>query len=598
MKFLAAIIATLFLAHNAMAAEQTTSYGVSLFGDLKYPKDFKNFDYVNPNAPKGGKLTEASIGSYDTLNGFVVKGRAADATGLLFDTLLASAEDEPSSAYGLLAESVTRPADNTWVEFNLRKDAKFSDGSPVTPEDVIFTFNTLMEKGHPHYKAYYRDVSKVEKTGPHSVKFYISNPANRELAGILGQFPILSKKFYETHDFTKADMTVPLGSGPYLLDAAEPGKFIRYKRNPNYWGKDLPVNRGKYNFDLIQIDYYRDETVAVQALLAGQYDFRLENIARIWANGYDSPAIKSGELIKTEIPHEIPTGMQGFFFNIRRDKFSDLRVRKAITLAFDFEWANKNLFNSAYTRTDSYFSNSELAAHGLPPKEELALLEPFRDSIPAEVFAAAATMPVNKDQNDVRQHLLEAKQLLNEAGWSVKDGALKNDKGQTLAIEFLINSQSFERVLAPFVKNLKTLGIQANIRLVDSAQYQERMDHYDFDMTVLTIGESLSPGNEQVAYWHSSKADAVGGQNYIGIKNKAIDAMIEKIVSAKSRPELITACRALDRILLSEYYVVPNWHIRAHRLAYWNKFGRPQTNPKYGLPIAETWWSKDAEKQK
>lgn len=575
-----------------------TAHGAALFGDMKYGKDFTHFEYANPDAPKGGRITLAAIGSYDSLQPFIVKGQSAAGLMMMFDTLLAGAEDEPSSAYGLLAESITQTADNTWVEYTLRKEAKFSDGTPVTPEDVIFSFNTLREKGHPHYKGYYRDVKSVEKRGERGVRFVFSTSENRELAQILGQFPILSKASFAKRPFEEAGMVPLLGSGPYLVDKAEPGKFIRYKRNPNYWGKDLPVNKGRYNFDEVQMDYYRDETVAVQALVAGQYDLRQENIARIWATSYESPAIKEGRLIKEEIAHSIPTGLQGFFFNTRRAKFSDRRVRQAIALAFDFEWANKNLFYSSYSRAQSYFSNSELASQGLPSEEEKALLEPFKAQLPPEVFSTPFSLPVNKEPADIRAQLVKAKGLLEAAGWKITKGALTNAAGEALTIEFMINSPSFERVIAPFVKNLSTLGIKASIRLVDSAQYQKRMDQYDYDMVVHVYGQSLSPGNEQINYWHSSKADVEGSQNYAGIKNPAVDAMIEKIVNAKDRPALTVACRALDRILLNEFYAVPNWYFRKHRLVYWKKFGKPKVAPKYGTGIPDSWWAEEAKPAK
>jgi microcin C transport system substrate-binding protein len=589
---IACLLLTLFLSPLAHAAEPatTTSHGAAIFGDLKYPKDFTHFDYVNPAAPKGGVIKLAATGTFDSVNPFLVKGIAAAGVTAMFDALLASSEDEPASAYGLIAETVTRPADNSWVEFTLRKQAQFSDGSPIRPEDVIFTFNTMKEKGHPQFRGYYRDVVKAEKTAANKVRFTFKDGSNRELATIIGQFPILSETFFKTHDFTQAGMTPLLGSGPYLIESAEPGKSIRYKRNPNYWAKDLAVNKGRHNFDVVQYDYYRDDTVSVQALLAGHYDFRAENIARIWANSYNTPAVKEGKIVKVQIPHSLPSGMQGIFFNLRREKFGDVKVRRAISLAFDFEWSNKNLFNSAYKRNNSYFTNSDLASSGLPSAAELALLEPFRAQLPPELFTTPFTLPVNNAPGDLRAQLLIAKNLLKEAGWDVKNGQLRNAKGEPLTIEFLLHSQSFERVFTPYIKNLETLGIKANIRLIDPAQYQKRLDTYDFDMTIQVIAQTLTPGNEQLTYWHSSKINEEGGRNISGIQNPVVDALVEEIIRAKDRPALVAATHALDRVLLHSYLTVPNWHTGTHRLIYWNKFGQPKTPPKYGLGVPENWW--------
>jgi microcin C transport system substrate-binding protein len=428
------------------------------------------------------------------------------------------------------------------------------------------------------------------------VRFTFKHGNNRELSLILGQFPITSKAFYQKHDITKPGMLVPMGSGPYDVASAVPGKNIRYKRRDDYWAKNLPINRGRYNFDTIHIDYYRDETVAIEALKAGEYDFRQENIARLWAKAYDTPAVKSGRLKKEEIAHKIPTGMQGFLFNLRKDKFKNRLTRKAIALAFNFEWANQNLFYGGYHRTLSYFSNSDLASSGLPSAAERILLDPWKKQLPPELFNAPFSLPVNNAPADMRDNLIKAKELLMRAGWLVKDGKLVDGRtGEPFTIEFLIEMPSMERVLASLVQNLRRLGIDARIRMVDSAQYQKREEQFDFDMITTVIPQSMSPGNEQIDYWHSSKANVQGSRNLAGLQNPAVDAMVEAIVAAPNRAALVNATHALDRILLSEYIAIPGWHLKSFRIVYWDKFERPAKRPDYGLGFPHTWWSKPAK---
>jgi len=586
-------LATLVLSTAHIANAETVSHGVSIFGDLKYPADFKHFDYVNPNAPKGGKIKMASIGTFDSLNPFILKGVAADGIELTFDTLMQSSADEAGVAYGLIAKSAQIAKDRSYVIFNLRNNAKFHDGSKVTAQDVAFSFNILMEKGHPQYKSYYADVEDVEVLSPLKVKFKFKNTTNRELPLIVGQIPILSKAYYSSHDFAKTTLDAPLGSGPYKVRSLEAGRSITYERVKDYWAKDLPVNIGKYNFDEVRIDYYRDATVAVEALKAGEYDFRRENISKTWANAYNIQQVEDGRMIKEELVDGTPTGMQAFIFNTRRSMFKDAKVREALNLAYNFEWANKNLFYSAYARNRSFFGNSEFESQGLPSPAELELLEPFKDQLPKQVFTKEYNPPYAEDTAEHRENLLKAAKLLDEAGFKLKDMQLINPyNGQPVEIEFMLVSPSFERVVAPFIRSLKKLGIKSTIRTVDTSQYIKRMEEFDFDIMVKWFTQGAAPGNEQLNYWHSQYADVNGSQNLIGIKNPAVDKLVEKIVSANNKQELITATRALDRVLQWNYYAIPQWHSRTHRVIYNSKIARPSTTPPYSLGVVETWWVK------
>ena len=592
----------LICAHPAWAESgMTPSHGLSLHGGLKYGPAFTHFDYVNPDAPKGGTVRQSAIGTFDSLNPFILRGQSAAGIGLIYESLMTPSLDEPDADYGQIAESVEVADDISWVVFNLRPEARWHDGSPITADDVVYSFDILKTKGHPFYRAYYAAVERAEKLGPHKVKFVFRVGLNRELPKILGQLTVLPKAYYETHEFDKTTLEPPLGSGPYRIAELEPSRSITYGRIPDYWGQDLPVNRGTNNFDVIRIDYYRDRTVALEAFKAHEYDFRLENTAKVWATGYDFPAARQGFVIAEEIPHENPTGMQGFVFNTRRAIFQDRRLRRALAYAFDFEWTNANLFNGAYTRTTSYFSNSELAAQGLPSTEELALLEPFRDQIPDEVFTDIYQPPETDGSGNVRANLRSAKKLLEEAGWVIENGKLVHQgSGEPLEIEFLLVSPAFERIVGPLTQNLKRLGVASRIRTVDTAQYQNRLDQFDFDIVVASFGQSLSPGNEQLDFWGSSKADIEGSRNLIGVVDPAVDALIEAIIAAPDRAALVTATRALDRVLLWGHYVIPHWHIRTFRVAYWNRFGRPKVQPRFGLGF-NTWWidpDKDAALQR
>jgi microcin C transport system substrate-binding protein len=589
-----ALTALLALAPAAIAAETaagvTKSHALSLFGDVKYGPDFTHFDYVNPDAPKGGTVRYSAIGTFDNLNPYILKGNAAVGLGLLFDTLMSPSSDEPASAYGLVAESVEMPADRSWVQYNLRQEARFSDGTPITADDVIWTFDALKAHGHPRLRLYYADVLKAEKVGERSVKFTFRAAGNRELPQIVGEMPVLSKKYWQGRDFEKTTLDAPLGSGPYKIESFDTGRSITYRRNPNYWAKDLPVNRGRYNFDVIRYDYYRDQTVALEAFKAGQYDIRVENVAKNWATGYDSPALRDGLFKKDEIPNKVPTGMQGFGFNTRPGHpFEDPRVRQALGYLFDFEWTNKNLFYGAYTRTESYFSNSELASSGLPSGDELKLLDKYKGRIPDTVFTTVYQAPKTDGSGNIRDNLRHALRLLQAAGWTLKDEKLVNKAGQPFEFEFLLAQPEFERIVLPFVQNLRRIGINARVRTVDPAQYENRMKQFDFDVTVVLMPESLSPGNEQRDFWSSAAAEENGSQNYVGVRSKAVDDLVDLIIGAPDRASLVTRVHALDRVLLHSYYVIPNWHLSYFRVAAWDKFLRPKIAPPYALAL-DAWW--------
>jgi microcin C transport system substrate-binding protein len=593
----AALLSCLMLAVAGEAPAQSKSYvghAMAMHGDLKYGAGFKHFDYANPAAPKGGDVRMAAIGTFDTLNPFVLKGVPAAGLGDTFDTLMASPADEPFSEYGLVAETIEVPADRSWVIFTLRSEARFHDGSPITADDVIWTFESLRAKGRPFYRAYYAQVAKVEKLGDRRVRFSFAPGDNRELPLILGQLPVLSKAFWAKREFDKTTLEPVLGSGAYKVDTVEPGRSINYQRVRDYWGAKLPVNVGRDNFDGMRFDYYRDINVALEAFKAGEYDFRLENVAKNWATAYTGPAVSQGLIRKAEIRHEQPTGMQGYFFNTRRPVFQDRRVRQALAYAFDFEWTNKNLFYGQYTRTQSYFSNSELAAIGPPGPEEIRLLEPFRGKVPDEVFTKEYQPPTTDGSGNIRPNVTEALRLLQEAGWTVKGQKLVNARGEPMTFEILLSDPTWERITLPFAKNLERLGIGARVRTVDAAQYQKRIEDFDFDVVVEVVGESLSPGNEQREFWTSDAAKTKGSRNYAGVADPTVDRLVEQVIAAPDRASLVARTRALDRVLLWGHYVIPHWHIRIFRVAYWDKFGRPPVNPKYGLAF-DFWWV-DAQK--
>ena len=573
-------------------AEAAPQHALTLYGEKpKYPPGFSHFDYVNPDAPKGGTLRQAGFGSFDSLNPFINKGVAADDIGLVYDTLTTNSLDEPFTVYGLLAEKIEKGPNNEWVRFYLRPEARFQDGEPVEAEDVVFSFETLISKGAPHYRGYYADVEEAVVESPRRVRFDFKHAGNRELPLILGQLPVLPKHWWEGKDFATGSMEAPLGSGPYRIERAEAGRSVRYARVEDYWGKDLAVNRGFYNFDHVNVDYYRDNTVALQAFKAGHFDYWLETSAKSWATAYDIAAVRDGRIIKEDIANHNPQGMQGFIFNTRRDRLQDARVREALGLLFDFEWTNRQLFNGAYTRTTSYFDNSELASSGLPSKQELSILEPLRGQIPDQVFEKPFELPQTNADGIIRAQQRRAYELLTAAGWKIENDQMVDADGKPVKLEFLLVQADFERVLLPYKRNLASLGIELELRRVDVSQYINRLRSRDYDMIVSGFGQSSSPGNEQREYWHSTSADNPGSRNYIGLKDPAIDVLVEKLIGADSRDELITRTRALDRVLLSGHYVIPNWHIKTWRVAYWSHLGHPEITPRYDVGLM-TWWNK------
>ncbi|XHF40769.1 extracellular solute-binding protein [Metapseudomonas boanensis] len=581
----------LLLAFAGLAAAEP-KHAITLYDEpAKYPPNFTHFSWVNPDAPKGGGLRLAGLNGFDSLNPFIPKGNSADQLGLIYDSLTFHSPDEPFTEYGLLAEQIEKAPDNSFVRFYLNPKARFHDGKPVTAEDVVFTFNILTEKGDPMYRHYYADVSKVVAEDSQRVRFDFKHPGNRELPLILGQLQILPKHWWETRDFGKTSLEPPLGSGPYRIAKVDAGRSIRYERVKDWWAKDLPVVRGYYNFDVITVDYYRDMSVALEAFKAGQFDFNLEYSAKDWATGYDSPALRAGKIVKESITNHNPTGMQGFAFNIRRPVFQDRRVREAIALLFDFEWANKQLFYSSYKRTGSYFENSEMAAHQLPDAAELKILEPLRGQVPDEVFTQVFTPPVSDGSGIIREQKRRAYQLLTEAGFKIENDKMVGPDGKPLAFEFLIAQANLERVILPFKRNLAELGIDLQIRRVDVSQYINRLRSRDFDMVPATWGQSNSPGNEQMEFWHSRSADSAGSRNFIGLRDPAIDKLVEGLIRSDSRQSLIKHARALDRVLLWGHYVVPNYYVDTWRVAYWNHFQRPGSTPLYDYGLF-TWWVK------
>ena len=574
-------------------------HGMSAFGDLKYPSDFPHFDYVNPNAPKGGAFRLHSIGTFDNLNPFVLKGTrlrgdaAIALSGLPYDSLMVRALDEPDAMYGLVANRVEIAPDRSWVAFTMRPEARFNDGSPLTAEDVVFSYEILIAKGAPQYRVILRDVESAVVESTHKVRFsFTKDAAKRDLPLTVAGIPIFSKAYYATRDFSKTTLEPPLGSGPYRITRVDQGRSLVYERVDDYWAKDLPVNRGRYNFETIRFDFYRDRNVAMEAFKAGEYDFREEYTSKTWATAYEFPAIEQGLVQRVSLPDESPASRQYFVLNQRREVFKDWRVRAALNHAFDFEWTNKNIFYGLYARTESLFQNTPMAARDLPTPAEVALLEPFRDSLREEIFTRVYEQPKTDGSGNNRHNLRIAKKLLQEAGYTVKDGKLTTPKGEPVTVEYLTFSPGFERVVAPLISNLKRLGIEATIRIVDTAQYTNRLHEFDFDLTTAAFGTVATPGLGERALWGSDVANSPGTINYAGIADPVVDALIEKIGNAPDRQSLETAARALDRVLLWNRYVIPAWFNDSNNIAYWDKFTGPAKAAKYDpyFGYIDTWW--------
>jgi len=576
-------------------SECHAAHGISIDGKLKYPPDFKQFDYTSGQAQKGGALVLHDLGSFDKMNPYTLKGSPPSGLdNLVFETLAAASLDEPFASYGLIAKDIELADDRLSVTYTIDENARFSDGTPITPEDVQFSLNIMKsEAAHPFYQAYLQDIKGSEILDNNRVRFDFAR-VNRELHLIASQVPIFSKKFYSKHPFDDPSMVPPIGSGPYVIDSVNPGKSITYKRNPDYWAINHPTRKGMFNFNTITFKYFRDQIVSVEAFKANEFDFMYINIAKQWARDLVGPKFDSKQIMKEYLPHRNNQGMQGFVFNLRNPLFQDRRVRAALGMAFDFEWANNKLFFNEYTRSASYFSNSDLAAKNLPEGLELEYLSPFKDQLPPEVFTQQLTPFSTGPLNTLRDNLRNAKKILAEAGWTVQDGRLINKEGNSFDFEILLVSPSFERVMAGYVNNLKKLGVNASYRTIDPALYIDRLNRFDFDMTVHVFGQSQSPGNEQRDYWHSSSADRNGSRNLIGIKDPIVDQLVEKIIYAETQEELAASCKALDRVLWYGYYVVPNWYVARHRVSYWNKFKRPETLPLYYNPnqALMTWWMK------
>lgn len=580
-------------------AQTGPRHAIAMHGTPKYPPGFTHFDYVNPDAPKGGVLRTYALESFDSLNPFIVKGVAGDGIGLIYQSLMEKSSDEPFTMYGSIAQSIEIPEDRSWVMFTINPAATWHDGVPITAQDVEWTFNALIKDGMPFYRSYYGDVDKIEIVNDKQIKFIFKPTENRELPLILAEMTVLPKHFWTApgNNFAESSLTPPLGSGAYKVGTMTPGRSIEYARVPDWWAKDLPINRGRWNFDRIVYDYYRDRSVALEAFLGGAYDFRQEFTAKHWATGYESPNLEAGRIKKDLIHNGLVSGMQGFTYNIRRPVFQDRAVRRALDYAFDYEWSNKQYAYGAYTRSRSYFNNSDMEAKGTPGAEELALLEPYRGQIPDEVFTKEYRPAQTDGSGNNRENLKEAARLLDEAGWKIGSDGVREKDGVRLEFEFLTSGSNsdFERWILPFFRNLQKLGVKAGFRVVDSSQYVNRVTSFDFDMLVHSFAQSLSPGNEQRDYWKSHYADVPGSRNVIGVKNPAVDALVEKIVASKTREELVTICRALDRVLQWEFYTIPNWHIPAWRIAYWDKFGKPSTQAPYALDVLDTWWVSPAQ---
>ena len=583
------------------------SHGYAQFGTLKYPAKFTHFDWVNPQAPKGGTLRAMAFGTFDTLNPYTFKGSSPVTTpnflqygvNELNETLMVGtgqrdpSGDEATSSYGLIARSVEYSEDRSWVVFNLRPEARFHDGRPITAADVAFSYRTLLKEGHPLYRTNLQEVQRVDILNPKRIRFVFKRAGNPLLILRLGEMPVLPQHYWKGRDFKATTFEPPLGSGPYRITQVQPGRSLVFERVKDYWGKDLAVNRGKYNFDRVEFEFYRDSDVAFEAFKAGEFDVYIEHQAKNWATGYNFPAVRRGQVIQAQIAHQIPTQTQGLFMNSRRAAFSDDRVRQALGLMLDFEWTNRTLFSSAYKRASSYYPNSEFSATGLPVGKEWLLLAPYRDQLPAALFTQPYSVGKTNGRGIDRDTLRQALNLLGQAGWKLSGQRLLNSYGQPLKLEILLVNPNLERILQPYVENLASIGIDARLRTVDRAQYKQRLDQFDFDMILMTLNQTLSPGLEQWLYFHSSQAATKGSKNYAGVKSPVVDHLLESLLNAQSRDDQVSAARALDRVLLWQHYMVPNWYLDYHRLAYRNRFAFVAT-PPYTLGL-NSWWLKPTE---
>ena len=603
LKIGAASAALTLLAPFAWAQGKSGLHGLSIFGNLKYAHDFKHFDYIDPLSPKGGTIRfqppnwqyNQNTQTFNTLNSFVLKGDSPPRMELLFDTLMARAVDEPDAVYGLLAESVAVSEDGNVFSFNLRRQARFHDGSPVTAEDVAFSINLLKEKGHPNIAQIIRELTEANAIDASTVELRLSGKQSRDLIFTLVGLPVFSKAYYSTHDFVASTLEPPLGSGPYEVGTVDAGRTIKYERVADYWGKDLPVNVGFNNFDEIRIDFYRDRQTGFESFKKGETTYREEFTSKAWATEYDFPAFEAGKVKKFLIPTEARPDIQAWYPNGRRTKFSDPRTRQAIGLCFDFEWTNRNIFYQAYQRGQSYFEKSEFAAMGPPNAEELALLDPFRDQLPEAVFVATVPAPISNGSGRDRVLLRQASDLLAAVGWQSRGGMLTDEGGEVFTVEFLINDNVFTRSLETFVGNLKVVGVDASIRLVDSTQYQSRVDAFDFDVVMNRLSLSATPLDGLNLMYGSQAADTAGSNNWAGIKDPVLDALITKVSTVDSRAELVALLRAMDRILRARHYAIPNWTLASHRVAHWDIFGRPEAKPDYAFTPETTWWYDDAK---
>jgi len=565
------------------------TYGLALVGDLALPAGFAHFPYVNPQAPKGGEVATAAIGTFDGFNPFILRGTPATSSARVYDTLMVRSADEPEAAYAHVAAVIEIAADHSSVAFELRPEARFHDGKPITAEDVAWTFDTLRESGRPIYRQYYADVDHVVAETPGRVVFHFKTSENRELPQIIGEMPVLPKHWWAGRDFTAPLTDLPLGSGPYRLAKFDMGRTVVLERVPDYWAVNLPTAIGLHNFGTIRTEYYRDATVALEAFKAGHVDWRIESQAKSWATAYDFPAVEKGWVKKESIPVHLPTGMQGFGMNLRRKLFADRRVRMALVQVFDFEWMNKNLFYGSYTRTSSYFSTSDFASSGLPQGAELALLEKYRAKLAPAIFTDVFTLPVTDGSGNNREGLVRALGLLKQAGWTIVDRKLVNAAGEPFSFEILLDQPAFERVALPYKQSLERLGMDVRVRTVDPSQYEQLIDSFDFDMAVVAIAESDSPGNEQLEFWSCRAAKLEGSANTMGVCDPVVDALVGDVLAARNRQELIVATRALDRVLLYGNYIVPQWHSDAVHIAYWDRFGRPSEPVRTGVDIT-SWW--------